>query len=459
MSTLLGLDLGTSTFKVSAYRHTGEYLETVSAVTPWWAAASGSELRPADFANAVRTIVEECASRAGDQVAAIGVTGMAEAMFVETTDGVVHPAGAWNEKDRRIRPLPAPELFARTGLLDVARTPAVELRRITDAGGQVRSWSGLPEFAVQLLGGTAVAERSLGARSGLVDVRAGDWSAELLRWAGVEDVTVPPLLPAGTSAGVVESGPCVGAVLTVAGHDHIVAAVGSGAADDMTVFDSLGTGEALIARIVSERAALDPGALSEFAAAGFNVSLGVDVDDVIAFAGLGTGNRFNLLLKALADNGYARDKVLQPGTRPGGAPESVGALLSDEAADLVEALGGPHWQLLRGTASAIVARNVTDLESARVMWWAVVARATRNARDALDSLGRLVPQATRRVAAGGWLGSAGIREVRENMLGPFELPRVEQSGTRGAALFAGLAAGIYRSRTDFPSFTGTGATA
>jgi sugar (pentulose or hexulose) kinase len=461
MPTLLGLDLGTSSFKVSAYRDTGDHLGTVSRETPWRAAASGSELAPHEFADVVRNLVEACAaSRAADPVAAIGVTGMAEAMFVETAGGVVSPARAWNEAGHPVPVLPDAELFARTGLLDVARTPAVELRRITDAGRQVRSWSGLPEYAVQVLGGSAVAERSLAARSGLVDVRTGDWSAPLRDWAGVQDVVVPPLWPAGTPAGAVAvAGWCKGAVLTVAGHDHVVAALGAGAADDGSVFDSLGTGEALIARIASDTAALGADELARLTAAGFNVGLGLDEHDVIAFAGLGTGNRFNLLLTALADNGFDRGEVLRAEERPAGEPGAVGAALTGEAAELIETLGGPDWQVLRGRAAAIVSRTVPDLATARILWWAAVARATRNARDALDALRQLAPRATRRVAAGGWLGNSGIREVRERMLGSFEVPTVGQSGTRGAALLAGLAAGVYSSRSEFPPLTGKGATA
>ncbi len=458
MPTLLGLDLGTSSFKVSAYRDTGEHLRTVSRATQWREAGSGSELTPVEFANVVRSIVDEVA--AGDAIAGIGVTGMAEVMFVETSDGVVHPARAWNERGHRAPLVPDAELIGRTGLLDVARTPALELRRATDAGWKVRSWSGLPEYAVRVLGGSAVVERSLAARTGLVDVRAGDWSAPLLAWAGVEDAELPPLSPAGTAAGIVDvAGSCAGAVLTVAGHDHVVAALGAGAAGDEAVFDSLGTGEAIIARIASDPSELRADDIARFTAAGFNVGLGIGDRDVILFAGLSTGNRFNLLLAALADNGFARDEVLRAEARPKGDPEAAGALFTGEVAELVEALGGPEWQQLRSGAAAIVSRTVPDLTAARVLWWAVVARATRNARDVLDVLARLAPGATRHVAAGGWFGNVGIREVRESMLGVFELPPVGQSGTRGAALLAGLAAGVYATRDEFPPLTAEGATA
>ena len=459
MPTIIGLDLGTSSFKASAYRDTGEHLGTLSRRTPWRSATFGSELEPLEFANVVRSLIDACAAAAGTRVAAIGVTGMAETTFVETDDGVVHSARAWNVEPRRPPVLPPAALFARTGLLDATRTTAAELRQITDAGRVVRSWQGLPEHAVHVLGGSAVAERSLAARSGLVDVLTGDWSAPLIRWAAVDNAAVPPLWPAGRAAGVADlAGACAGAVLAVAGHDHVVAALGAGAADAQTVFDSLGTGEALIAWLTDEPSTLRAEDLARFTNAGFNVGLGLDEHDVVALAGLGTGNRFNLLLGALAEKGFDREELLRAEERPSGDPEAIGATLNAEAAELIDVLGGPDWRDLEGAVAAIVTRTVSDLATARVLWWAAVARATRNARDALVALGQLAPRATRRVAAGGWFGNAGIREVRDRMLGPFELPPVRESGTRGAALLAGLAAGVYATRADFPALAAKGAT-
>lgn len=455
MPTLLGVDLGTSSFKVSAYRETGEYLGTVSRSTPWRATASGPELAPEDLANTVGRLVEDCTlAYASDVVAGIGVTGMAETIFVETDDRVVHPARAWNQRLGRPS-LPGQELFAQTGLLDVRRSPAVELRRIKDAGHRVRAWSGLPEYAVQALGGSFVAERSLASRSGLIDVRAGSWSTPLLEWAGVADVELPPLRAAGMSAGVAVAGRCAGAALTVAGHDHLTAALGAGA-DDNAVFDSFGTGEGIVARIARSPAALVGGRFESLTTAGFNVGLGVDAMDVIVMAGLGSGNRLNLLLAALAAHGFDREDVMWPRGRPPGAPEGIGAPLSTRLADLVEALGGPDWQQLHGEAGQIVGRDVRDLATARALWWAVIARLTYNAREVLDSVRRLIPGVTRLVAAGGWYGNAGIRELREQILGSFELPPVAEAGTRGAALLAGIAADVYAKRSDFPPLASAG---
>jgi sugar (pentulose or hexulose) kinase len=456
MPTLLGIDLGTSSFKASAYRDSGEELGTVTRPTPWQSTSDGAQLDPSEFADVVRSLAEDCASAfANGNVAAIGVTGMAETVFVETAAGQTLPARAWNGHGNQAALLPDDETFAITGLLDAARTTAATLRGITDAGVDVRSWSGLPEYAVRSLGGAAVAERSLAARTGLVDVLAAEWSPQLIAWARVERAVLPALQPAGQASGEAAlAGPCAGAVLTVAGHDHLVAALGAGAWRNPYVFDSLGTGEALLAQVAAPPDELDATVVAGFNAAGFNVGLGLDEQGVIALCGLGTGNRFNLLLAALAAEGFQRDDVMSaPGK--GSTPR-----IADDAAELLETLFGPNWQTLRasGTAGTVIRRSIPDVAAANALWWAAIARASRNTRAALDAMRELVPHATRLVAAGGWLADPGIRKVREHIIGPFEVPQVGQCGTRGAALLAGLAAGVYASRDDFPSLTGTGAT-
>jgi sugar (pentulose or hexulose) kinase len=56
----------------------------------------------------------------------------------------------------------------------------------------------------------------------------------------------------------------------------------------------------------------------------------------------------------------------------------------------------------------------------------------------------------RLVLAGGWARSAAARSVKRAVLGPFDWPRVDQAGARGAALLAGVAAGRFDGIGDLP---------
>ena len=95
-----------------------------------------------------------------------------------------------------------------------------------------RQWLNLPEFVAYALGGGRFGEPSLRSRTGLIDQDTG---AAWARAAGVARRRRPtccrPARAAGQPWGVATRRvppAFAGAVLTVAGHDHLVASVGAG---------------------------------------------------------------------------------------------------------------------------------------------------------------------------------------------------------------------------------------
>jgi hypothetical protein len=89
----------------------------------------------------------------------------------------------------------------------------------------------------------------LSSRTGLLDLDPVAPYADALAWADLPADVLAELVVAGTEAGrsdgVALPG-SQGAVLTVAGHDHLVAGVGVGVIAPGDVLDSCGTAEALV---------------------------------------------------------------------------------------------------------------------------------------------------------------------------------------------------------------------
>jgi len=85
----------------------------------------------------------------------------------------------------------------------------------------------LPELVVHHLTGALVGEPTSAGTSGLVDIRAGTWSADLAAGVGLDPAVLPDILPAGTRVGTWQGVP----VHLVGGHDtaSAVAAMGAGA--------------------------------------------------------------------------------------------------------------------------------------------------------------------------------------------------------------------------------------
>jgi glycerol kinase len=57
------------------------------------------------------------------------------------------------------------------------------------------------------------------------------------------------------------------------------------------------------------------------------------------------------------------------------------------------------------------------------------------------------------VATAGWAHSAGLLEVKRRAFGPVLHSTVAEAGARGAALLAGVAAGVYRDTAEAVSAT------
>ena len=84
----------------------------------------------------------------------------------------------------------------------------------------------LPELLVHHLTGAILAERTSAGTTGLVDITAGDWSADLAGAAGLDPALLPPIAAAGERAGAWRGIP----VHLVGGHDTASAVVAMGAA-------------------------------------------------------------------------------------------------------------------------------------------------------------------------------------------------------------------------------------
>ena len=82
----------------------------------------------------------------------------------------------------------------------------------------------------------------------MLSLRDREWWPEALAWLGVPESFVAELVPAGTPLGCVgDALPAArGAIITVAGHDHVAATVGAGATGEGDVLHSSGTADVFV---------------------------------------------------------------------------------------------------------------------------------------------------------------------------------------------------------------------
>ena len=439
---VIGLDLGTTSAKAVARDLTGRTMALVEARTPWTTVDAGTEvLAQALLAVAVdllqRVVLAAEAQIGTVRVLGVGVAGLAESgVLLDSMGEPCGPVIAWFDKrgtrevaelESRIPQL-SQQFVRRTGLPWDCQASLAKLLWLQSAGTVLtpaHRWASVPEWVVQQLGGDLVREPSLASRTGLIDQATGDvWSEGVLA-AGLPATLLPPPLAWGQSAGAVKHvglPPSVqGAALTVAGHDHPVAAIGVGAVGPDELFNSSGTAD-VIAR--SLPGVLDDDRRELLVRSGLSAGAHVLPDTTLLLGGVRGGLLLRRVLGALGvSSPEQREALDQAALEVGDLP--VGLEVSG---------AGP-------TGDDVVVRLRDDVTPAHI--WAAATRYTAGESLALlTTINAIVGPHRRAVACGGWTRMASVRAAKRSAIEHLQFSQLPEPGVIGAALLAGQAAGV-----------------
>ncbi|GGL29254.1 hypothetical protein H9L10_02455 [Phycicoccus endophyticus] len=432
----LGFDLGTTVTKVSAVAADGTRLLDRAVDTAWRETGEGRVDRsPSSVVDAVEDLLEQVGAALGPGAAmrSLGFTSMAEAGVLVDAAGVDRsPVIAWYDPrgTEQAAALPAPLAHAfpaRTGLPVSHVASFFKLLWLRDAGLDLRGlqWLSLPEFVILRLGGRRVAELSLLGRTGLLDVHTGRAWQPALEHLGSGPQLLPEIVAAGEPAGRVRAdhpvGAARGAVLTVAGHDHAVAAAATGCALPGSALDSFGTAEAYLA---AGTHVPEPDVVRDLAGQGISVYPHV-VRGTTGFIG---GTRTGLVLKRVqrvlgAEHDPARSAL----------DEQTLRLPPGDTADV------------RVTGYAMEDHEVrieldSETHTPAHVWRAALDGGTARGRQLLGTLHDAGVPVDRLVVAGGWTRMRSVLAARRDLAPTVEVSDVELPGTWGAARFGAWAA-------------------
>jgi glycerol kinase len=88
--------------------------------------------------------------------------------------------------------------------------------------------------------------------------------------------------------------------------------------------------------------------------------------------------------------------------------------------------------------------------SPEALWAAALDEVCCQTARCLAAMQSLAGPASELVLSGGWARCLGLRRRKASLLPTVRWPAVQEAGARGAALFAGVAAGIFAGPSDFP---------
>lgn len=439
---LAGIDAGTTSVKVLLMTPEGEQVALGRAPTVWTRTEFGEETSAGEITAAAGTALADALRQAPDaEVLAIGVASMAESgILVDAADRPLAPVIAWHdtrdraELEQLVTELGGEAFSRRTGLPLWTQWSLTKHRwmraHLPESAAAVRRYN-VAEWIVRGLGGEPVTEYSLASRTGWLDLHTGTpWTAAL-DWSGAPATLLGDLVAAGTpvgradATGVADAAGVAGAILTVAGHDHQAAAVGVGAHREGDEFDSAGTAEAILR---TSRPGLPEETVAALATAGITVGRHV------------APGRWCLL--GATQGGLILGKVQAAlGIDRAGLPR-----LDDAAASAADVTGavtmGP------GAGDVAIDRAASPGEVWRAATRAVTAQAAALSERLTAASG---PRAAL-VVAGGWTHSRAVMAAKEAAFGTFRRASVPEAGCRGAALLAGVAAGIYPDLDSAPAY-------
>jgi len=435
---VIGLDIGTTSAKAVIKHGPGRDAYYTEQPTPWHTYPDGrTEIDPhrltgvaVDLIGAAVRIAEQAMGQS--RVRAIGVTGLAESgVLLDAAGRPVAPAIAWfdhrgtRELDRLARQAPEfAEAFPRTtGLPWSSQASLAKLLWLRASGqakaGPAATWLSVPEWIVFALGGDPVREPSLASRTGLVDQDTGAPWAAALEAAGLSATILPAERLAGQPAGrlthhdIPES--ASGAILTVAGHDHPVAAIGVGATGPDELFNSSGTADVLARSVPGTLSGAQRQAVVE---AGWSAGRHVLPDTSLLLAGASGGLLLRRVLTAL------------------GAEEEPARTTLDHSSLNTKDLPPGLSVTGDGRSQDNVVLRIQDSATPAAIWTAAVRYTTTQASHLLEDIEKVVGPHRRAVAAGGWTRMASVRAAKAAVLGALSFSTEIQPGVTGAALLA-----------------------
>lgn len=459
MDLLLGIDIGSTHCKAGIYNCEGYLitLEMVDTVTHYneegWA-----WYEPDELWSSIKKLLQEITKNVGsDRIVGLSVTSVGEAGIPIDKDGnPVYPIIAWFDQ----RSLPQAEkigtIFGRQKIFQISGmevNPIFSLTKILwlkenkpEAFRKLYKWLSISDFIIYMLTGEIVTSYSMASRTMALDLKNNCWSEEILTAFDLPRTIFPALLASGVVVGKVtrqaaaETGLPQGTPAINGGHDHFCGSLASGVLLNHRLLDSSGTAESI--NILIEDKKTPP--TQEFK--GFRVGRYLDPQYYYLVGGIVTSGGAVDWLKGrigslkdwnegMNQNEIGYDLLMQ---KAGEVPAGARGLLFMPH---IRGGGAPYWDPnSRGTIIGLTF-NHTSPEIMR----ALLEGLCFETRNIIQAMREVVEYPIDRITTiGGGIKNELWQKLKADITGlPIEIPDNEEAAAMGAALLAGVGAGIY----------------
>ncbi|MFD2611921.1 FGGY-family carbohydrate kinase [Paenibacillus gansuensis] len=262
---LLAIDVGTTNMKAGIMNEQGDCLAAASRPNRQFHHPDGyMYFDPAVLWKTVAELIREVVEQAGrPPVPAVGITSMAESGLVigrksgepQTMILPWFERCALEQAGKLEQSVDVLQQFVRTGLRPSYKYGLAKLlwlQKYDPASLQNGVWVSVSAYIAHCLTGNIGEEYTLAARTYAFRIDSRAWDTELLEHLDLPTELFPPVLEAGTASGTVvpslaeELGLQTDTLVCVSGHDHVCASLAVGAIAAGDVYNSMGTAETMV---------------------------------------------------------------------------------------------------------------------------------------------------------------------------------------------------------------------
>jgi xylulokinase len=448
-TVLIGVDVGTTNVKAAAYSDQGKLLAvsarrlSVYHPQPGW-----SEYDPHELIESAGWTIRDVAGRfSPSQIAGVAVSSMAETAVALDSAGLpLRRAIAWHdertvEQARWWREHVGDEVvYAVCGLPILPIFGINKMMWVRDHEPaiyhQIRRWLNVADYVAYCLCGEQATDFSLASRMMALDLTGRVWSSELCAAAGIDPRLFADLVPSGQRLGVTHAaarevtGLPVGIPVAAGGMDHPCGAFAVGIREPGDVLDSMGTSESIFT--VTTQPLLN----ATMAASGYQQGIHVD-------------SRFSFCNGGLYTSGAAVEWIKQILAPDDDSYEALMSLATDAPAGSEGAFFLPHLRLPSPPINVPSGRatfvGLSAAHGREHLARAVLEGLAYEARYSLDGLLERMPLNVQRIIAiGGGARNRLLMQIKASVWGrTLEVAEVEEAGAQGAAMLAGVGAGVF----------------
>jgi xylulokinase len=454
---LVGIDIGTTNIKGIVFNPDGTRVSSVSRPTrTHYHGTEIADYYPEEIWEDVKDLLKELVSQCPypEKIGALSLASFGEAgVAVDVKGKPLAPSIAWfdhrsNQVVEEWRDqVDEYEVFRITGMRIGSMSSLAKIlwekRNLPDVYGRIKKWLFVPSYIILKLTGEYRTDYSMATRSMLFDITKKVWSEKMCQLADIPIDLMPPAEASGTSIGDIAPriAGCLGlkrnVLVVLGGHDHLCGAFSAGLRQTGDLVNSSGTTDTLCALI-------DPSRIDqEYFNAGVNCGCHVAADQTYLLGGIFTAGR---LIDWFVDNFYPDDT--------GSREKLYQRLIEHAKASPVGSKGLVVFPHLRGcftphydpiSKGAILGLRTTHTHNdiARAVFEGLALEFQVVLSKFKELTGDHYPQV---ICIGGGSKNRFWTQLKADVTGrPLVINNIKENTSLGAAILAGLGAGIYRS--------------